>query len=93
MSPRDAGGSTTPHDAVSRSDAGAVSEPPSREPTPTIGSGDMPRIPEPSGACPEFRAGTATIGGLSGIAVQAGAKKNGTGAILFYWPRHRVDLG
>jgi hypothetical protein len=86
----DAGGGSGPLDAGARSDAGpgadAGSQPPpdAGEP-PMTGSGDLPKIPEPSGACPEFRTGTATIGGLSGIAVQAGAKKNGTGAILFYW--------
>ena len=88
----DGGGSTSPRDAGGSSgggtDSGSVSPPPSggeTEPPPATGAGDMPTIPEPSGACPEFRTGTATIGGLSGIAVQAGAKKNGTGAILFYW--------
>ena len=62
-----------------------ASEPPASQPPAPSGGGDMPKIPEPTGACPEFRTGTATIGGLSGIAVQAGAKKNGTGALLFYW--------
>ena len=61
-----------------------AAEPPTAEP-PTPAGGAMPKIPEPTGTCPEFRTGTATIGGLSGIAVQAGAKKNGTGALLFYW--------
>ena len=59
--------------------------PPSNTPPTPGGGSDMPKIPEPTGACPEFRTGTATIGGLSGIAVQAGAKKNGTGSLLFYW--------
>jgi predicted esterase len=49
------------------------------------GGGAMPKIPEVTGTCPEFRTGTATIGGLSGIALQVGAKKNGTGSLVFYW--------
>lgn len=54
------------------------------EPTSPSG-GAQPKIPEITGTCPEFRTGTATIGGLSGISLQVGAKKNGTGSLVFYW--------
>jgi hypothetical protein len=44
-----------------------------------------PTIPAITGTCPQFRTGTATIGGLGGISLQVGAKKQGTGSIIFYW--------
>jgi len=44
-----------------------------------------PIIPEVSGECPEFKSGTATIGGTSGISISAGAKAEGTGSLIFYW--------
>ena len=47
--------------------------------------GPAPTIPAFNGTCPEFRTGTATIGGLAGISLQVGAKKNGTGSLVFYW--------
>ncbi|MET0343002.1 MAG: hypothetical protein ABW252_18490 [Polyangiales bacterium] len=53
--------------------------------TPSAGGGNMPKIPEVTGTCPDFRSGTATIGGLRGIQMQVGAKKNGTGSLVFYW--------
>jgi hypothetical protein len=64
-----------------------VSPDDSTEPTTpaTPSAGDQPKIPEITGTCPQFRTGTATIGGLSGISLQVGAKKNGTGPIVFYW--------
>lgn len=47
--------------------------------------GPDPVIPDIKGDCPEFTTGTATIGGLAGISVTAGAKGNGTGSLVFYW--------
>jgi predicted esterase len=44
-----------------------------------------PKIPDVSGTCPDFKTGTATIGGLGGISLTVGAKKEGTGSLLFYW--------
>ncbi|MFZ5891399.1 MAG: hypothetical protein ACOY0T_10135 [Myxococcota bacterium] len=44
-----------------------------------------PKIPPINGTCPEFKTATATIGGLSGISLQVGPKKDGTGSLLFYW--------
>ena len=49
------------------------------------GAVGMPKIPAISGTCPEFKTGTATIGGLGGISLQVGAKKDGTGSLIFYW--------
>jgi dienelactone hydrolase len=49
------------------------------------GSGPTPVLPPISGECPTFVTGTATIGGLSGISLQVGPKKQGTGSLLFYW--------
>ncbi len=57
-----------------------------QSPGPSGGSsGVAPTLPEISGMCPQFVTGTATIGGLSGISMQAGAKKDGTGSLIFYW--------
>jgi len=52
-----------------------------------IDTGDAlePIIPEVSGECPVFKSGTATIGGQGGISISAGAKAEGTGALIFYW--------
>jgi predicted esterase len=52
-----------------------------------VDTGDAlePVIPMVSGDCPEFKSGTATIGGQSGISISAGAKAEGTGALIFYW--------
>jgi hypothetical protein len=44
-----------------------------------------PKIPEITGACPVFKTGTVTVGGLSGISLQVGEKKEGTGSLVFYW--------
>ena len=44
-----------------------------------------PVIPDVTGECPEFTSGTKTIMGLGGISMQAGAKKEGTGSLVFYW--------
>ena len=44
-----------------------------------------PVIPAISGTCPAFVSGTATIAGLSDISLQVGAKKAGSGSLLFYW--------
>ena len=49
--------------------------------------GDVePIIPEISGECPTFKAGTstATVLGISATII-AGAQKDGTGSLLFYW--------
>lgn len=56
--------------------------------TPTgdgTGSGATPVLPAISGTCPTFATGTVSVGGLGGIALQVGAKKSGTGSLLFYW--------
>ncbi len=52
---------------------------------PSTPNASMPRLPPISGTCPEFETGTATIGGLSGVALQVGAKQSGTGSLVFYW--------
>jgi hypothetical protein len=45
-----------------------------------------PTIPAVSGDCPDFKTGTASVGGLSGISMQVGAKKEGGGGpLVFYW--------
>lgn len=44
-----------------------------------------PELPPITGSCPAFKTGTATIGGLNGISLQVGPKREGTGALLFYW--------
>jgi dienelactone hydrolase len=44
-----------------------------------------PVIPAIMGTCPVFTTGTATIGGLGGIALQVGPKSQGTGSLVFYW--------
>jgi hypothetical protein len=45
-----------------------------------------PIIPDISGACPDFKAGTSTVTVMGSTAtVIAGAKKEGTGSLLFYW--------
>ena len=56
-------------------------------PTPEAPSASAPKIPAVNGACPAFRNGTVTVNGLSGISIQAGAKKSGTptGPLIFYW--------
>ncbi|HET9933961.1 MAG TPA: hypothetical protein VFQ35_24825 [Polyangiaceae bacterium] len=70
-----AGGSLSPSGGAPAS-AGSTS---------TSGMGASPKLPEVSGTCPNFVTGTATIGGLGGISLQVGAKKAGTGSLLFYW--------
>jgi predicted esterase len=69
-------------DAATDDQAGEdASTPPT--PEPSLG-GKEPKIPEITGECPDLKTGTATIGGLSGIKLEVGAKKSG-GALLFYW--------
>lgn len=53
--------------------------------TPPATSAADPVLPAIAGDCPSFQTGTATIGGLSGISLQVGAKKAGGGTLLFYW--------
>lgn len=56
------------------------------DPSPVDMGGPLdPIIPDVSGDCPEFKSGTATIGGTSGISVTAGPKADGTGSLIFYW--------
>jgi predicted esterase len=44
-----------------------------------------PSLPPIEGDCPTFKSGTATIGGLAGISLQVGERKQGTGSLVFYW--------
>jgi hypothetical protein len=44
-----------------------------------------PRIPEITGECPTFQSGTISFGGVRSIRLEVGAKKQGTGSIIFYW--------
>jgi predicted esterase len=44
-----------------------------------------PIVPSVSGDCPRFATGTVSVGGLGGIQLQVGAKKEGTGSLVFYW--------
>lgn len=66
--------------------------------TPMAGAGGMPvgmpapmgasnpTIPPVEGMCPEFRKGSVTLGGVSGIALEAGAKAAGpTAPMIVYW--------
>jgi hypothetical protein len=76
------GGSTSPRDPGLPPIGEPIDEP--ADP-PVSGEGSAPVIPPAPTTCPELRSGTATIGGLGGIALQVGAKKQGTGALLFYW--------
>ncbi len=48
-------------------------------------TGANPSLPPIVGECPSFKTGTATIGGLSGISLQVGPQKAGTGSLVFYW--------
>ncbi len=48
-------------------------------------SANAPVIPAISGDCPTFATGSVSVSGLSGISLQVGAKRSGTGALLFYW--------
>jgi hypothetical protein len=69
-------------------------QPPAAGAGPTAGAGGStgpvggqdPIIPEISGDCPMFKAGTstATVMGTSATII-AGAKKEGTGSLIFYW--------
>jgi hypothetical protein len=51
-----------------------------------MGGPIVPIIPEISGDCPEFTEGTSivTVMGINATVI-AGAKKSGTGSLLFYW--------
>ena len=51
---------------------------------PSSGDGPMPKIPEPMGACPEFRNGTIMVAGHGGVNITAGAAGK-KGPLLFYW--------
>lgn len=51
----------------------------------TGGTTAVPMLPPIDGTCPTFATGTVTAGGLSGIALQVGAKSAGSGSLLFYW--------
>jgi hypothetical protein len=44
-----------------------------------------PTVPDATGDCPDFKSGVATISGLGGISLTVGAKKEGTGSLIFYW--------
>jgi hypothetical protein len=62
---------------------GSAEEPAAPE-TPTAPAKLEPIIPEPTSACPEFKSGSMTVMG-SRATVYAGAKKEGTGSLLFYF--------
>ncbi|MET0344576.1 MAG: PHB depolymerase family esterase [Polyangiales bacterium] len=82
------GGGDDDVDAGSIGGGGSEGEVPGDTETPPPsggGTGSGPKVPEVTGTCPEFRSGTATIGGLGGISMQVGAKKQGTGSLVFYW--------
>jgi predicted esterase len=42
-------------------------------------------IPPVNGGCPTFASSTIDFGGLGGIQMEVGAKKSGTGSLIFYW--------
>jgi hypothetical protein len=46
-----------------------------------------PKIPPINGDCPPFKEGTTTMDfmGLKGVIFEVGAKKEGTGTLIFYW--------
>jgi predicted esterase len=62
-------------------DAGPAPTPP----TPPTTAGAGPVLPPISGACPAFKTGTISAGGLSGISIQVGEKKPSGGSLIFYW--------
>ncbi len=47
-------------------------------------SGSTPVLPAVSGECPNFATGNVTVGGIP-IMLKVGAKKEGTGSLIFYW--------
>jgi dienelactone hydrolase len=52
----------------------------------SVNAGTTPTIPPIAGDCPAFRAGTISFGGVSGIALDAGAKAAGaTAPLIIYW--------
>jgi hypothetical protein len=60
-------------------------EPPVVEQPPATG-GATPTIPALTAQCPDWRSGTISFMGLSGITVQAGSKASGpTAPMVFYW--------
>ena len=74
----DGGTITTPVGTMDTTDGGNTSPADTGDPL-------DPVIPDVSGDCPEFKSGTATILGTSGISVTAGAKADRTGSLIFYW--------
>jgi predicted esterase len=72
------GGATGGADGGAGSTTGGTSTP-----TTSTGGG-TPKLPEISGTCPDFKTGTATIGGVAGITLKVGQKKEG-GSLVFYW--------
>jgi poly(3-hydroxybutyrate) depolymerase len=44
-----------------------------------------PVLPDVKGDCPKFASGNLDYMGLTGIAMQVGAMKEGTGSLIFYW--------
>jgi len=72
-----AGGSGGSGDTGAAGSAGA-------QPTDAAVPGE-PKIPPIMGDCPMFESGTATIGGLGGITVQAGPMQAEKGPLIFYW--------
>jgi hypothetical protein len=71
-------GPTPPDGGASGREAGPVGD------AGAIGPAE-PVIPPISDTCPTFATGTVTVGGLGGIALQVGARGDGTGSLLFYW--------
>lgn len=61
-------------------ESGGQAGQPSAGSSPTGG----PQLPPIAGECPAFATGDVTVGGLSGISLQVGAKQSG-GALVFYW--------
>ena len=56
----------------------------SNDPVPSTGGLD-PILPDVTGDCPDFKTGSATIGGVAGISLTVGPKAEGTGSLIFYW--------
>jgi hypothetical protein len=67
--------------------AGSGAPEPMPEPVDPGNTSATPTIPALTAQCPDWRSGTISFMGLSGITVQAGSKASGpTAPMVFYWP-------
>lgn len=76
---------TVPSDSSTGGTRATSSNPATNTTNTTDASGPEPVLPVVSGTCPTFKTGTVTVAGLSGISLQVGPKKEGTGSLVLYW--------